>query len=105
MPLLAKENLAKNSKILIPQIKEHFEKLKKYHKDNNMIIPQKFIKLYAKHLVAGNPLELKLPPFTRNCKQGTRLIAETNGNNVKELDNPQCYFLTSLGRLWRALRD
>jgi hypothetical protein len=55
MPLSAKENLAKNSKILIPQIKEHLKTLKKYHKDNNMIIPQKFNKLYAKHLEAGNP--------------------------------------------------
>jgi hypothetical protein len=81
-PLLAKKNLSKNNKILIPQIKEHFKKLKKYHKDNNMIMPQKFIKLYAKHLEAGTPLELKLPPVTRNCKQGTRLIAEPNGNNV-----------------------
>ena len=55
MPLAAKENLSKNNKILIPQIKEHFKKLTKYHKDNNIILPQKFIKLYAKHLEAGIP--------------------------------------------------
>jgi hypothetical protein len=55
MPLAAKENLSKNNKILIPQIKEHFKKLTKYHKDNNILLPQKFIKLYAKHLEAGIP--------------------------------------------------
>jgi hypothetical protein len=55
MPLAAKENLAKNAKILIPQIKEHLETLKKYHKENNIIMPQNFIKLYAKYLEAGNP--------------------------------------------------
>jgi superfamily II DNA helicase RecQ len=55
MPLAAKENLSKNNKILIPQIKDHFKKLTKYHKDNNILLPQKFIKLYAKHLEAGTP--------------------------------------------------
>ncbi len=57
MPLAAKENLSKNNKILPQQIKEHFETLKKYHKDNNIILPDKFINLYAKHLAAGIPLE------------------------------------------------
>lgn len=57
MPLSAKENLAKNSKIILPQIKEHYEKLKIYHKNNNLPLPQKFINLYAKHLEAGIPLE------------------------------------------------
>ena len=55
MPLAVKENLAKNNKILIPQIKEHLKLLKKYHKENKITLPQKFIKLYAKHLEAGNP--------------------------------------------------
>jgi hypothetical protein len=55
MPLAAKENLAKNNKILLPQLKEHYENLQKYHKENNMKMPQKFINLYAKHLEAGNP--------------------------------------------------
>lgn len=55
MPLAAKENLAKNNKILLPQIKEHYENLEKYHKENNMKMPQKFINLYAKHLEAGIP--------------------------------------------------
>ena len=57
MPLAANENLSKNNKILPQQIKQHFDTLKTYHKDNNIILPLKYINLYAKHLVAGNPLE------------------------------------------------
>jgi len=57
MPLSVQENLTKNSKILIPQIKQHIKLLKKYHKENKITLPQKFIKLYAKHLEAGIPLE------------------------------------------------
>ena len=57
MPLSAKENLAKNAKILLPQIKEHQQKLQEYHQKNNMILPQKFVDLYAKYLAAGIPLE------------------------------------------------
>ena len=57
MPLSVKENLSKNNKILIPQIKQHIKLLKKYHKENKITLPQKFIKLYAKHLEAGIPLE------------------------------------------------
>jgi hypothetical protein len=57
MPLSAKENLAKNAKILVPQIKEHYQKLQEYHQNNNMPLPQKFVNLYAKHLAAGIPLE------------------------------------------------
>ena len=55
MPLAAKENLSKNNKILIPQIKQHLETLIKYHKDNKITMPQKFKKLYAKYLEAGIP--------------------------------------------------
>ena len=57
MPLSVKENLTKNNKILPQQIKKHVKTLKKYHKENNIELPQKFTKLYAKHLEAGNPLE------------------------------------------------
>jgi hypothetical protein len=57
MPLLAKENLSKNNKILKPQIEQHLEKLKKYHLDNSIELPQIYIDLFAKHLAAGNPLE------------------------------------------------
>jgi hypothetical protein len=55
MPLLAKENLSKNNKILKPQIEQHLEKLKKYHLDNSIELPQIYIDLFAKHLAAGNP--------------------------------------------------
>jgi len=61
MPLSAKENLSKNNKILIPQIEQHLEKLKEYHLENKLDLPQVFIDLFAKHLVAGNPLEPSLP--------------------------------------------
>ena len=57
MPLLAKENLAKNNKILKPQIKTHLEKLISYHIENSIELPQIYIDLFAKHLAAGNPLE------------------------------------------------
>ena len=61
MPLLAQENLSKNNKILIPQVKEHYAFLSEYHKNKNMTMPQSFIDLFAKHLVAGIPLEPSLP--------------------------------------------
>jgi hypothetical protein len=47
MPLSAKENLSKNNKILIPQIEQHLEKLKKYHLENKLDLPQVFIDLFA----------------------------------------------------------
>ena len=61
MPLSAKENLSKNNKILKPQIEQHLEKLKEYHLENKLDLPQVFIDLFAKYLVAGNPLEPSLP--------------------------------------------
>lgn len=57
MALSAKENLSKNNKIIIEQIEQHYKKLVKYHTENKIKMPQKYIDLYAKHLVAGNPLE------------------------------------------------
>jgi hypothetical protein len=57
MPLSCRENLSKNNKILPEQVKIHFEKLKKYHLENNLDLPQEYIDLFAKHLVAGSPLE------------------------------------------------
>ena len=57
MPLLAKENLAKNRKILKPQVEQHLAALKSYHIENNIELPQIYIDLFAKHLAAGNPLE------------------------------------------------
>ena len=57
MPLAAKENLAKNNRILVSQIEQHYNHLLEYHKEHNIEMPQVFIELFAKHLVAGNPLE------------------------------------------------
>jgi len=61
MPLSAKDNLSKNSKILLPQIEQHLEKLKEYHLENKLDLPQVFIDLFAKYLVDGKPLKLSLP--------------------------------------------
>ena len=61
MPLSVKENLMKNSKILKPQIEQHYKKLVEYHLENKLDLPQVFIDLFAKYLDAGNPLELSLP--------------------------------------------
>uniref|UniRef100_A0A6C0IHH7 Uncharacterized protein n=1 Tax=viral metagenome TaxID=1070528 RepID=A0A6C0IHH7_9ZZZZ len=57
MPLLAKENLSKNNKILKPQIEQHLKNLISYHIENSIELPQIYIDLFAKHLAAGNPLE------------------------------------------------
>ena len=62
MPLSAKENLSKNNKILTPQIEQHLEKIKEYHLENKLDLPQVFIDLFAKYLVDGNPLKPSLPP-------------------------------------------
>ena len=48
MPLLAFENLSKNNKIIIPQIKSHYDKLVEYHNINNIEFPQEFIELFNK---------------------------------------------------------
>jgi len=61
MPLSAKENLSKNSKIIIPQIQQHSAHLLEYHKEKKIDFPQTFIDLFAKHLDAGTPLEPSLP--------------------------------------------
>jgi len=57
MPLSVKENLSKNNKIIKEQIENHYKKLVEYHIENNLDLPQVFIDLFAKHLVAGSPLE------------------------------------------------
>lgn len=57
MPLLAKENLSKNNKIVKPQIEQHLKTLKTYHIDNSIELPQLYIDLFAKYLAAGIPLE------------------------------------------------
>lgn len=57
MPLLAKENLAKNAKIVPKQIEQHLLYLKKYHEEKNIELPQEFVDLFAKHLVDGKSLK------------------------------------------------
>jgi uncharacterized protein (DUF983 family) len=61
MPLDAKDNLKKNSKLDLSQIEQHYKKLSDYHKQKNIELPQVFIDLFAKRLVAGTPLEPSLP--------------------------------------------
>ena len=57
MPLSCKENLSKNNKIIKEQVEQHYKKLVEYHLENKLDLPQVFIDLFAKHLVAGIPLE------------------------------------------------
>ena len=57
MALSAKDNLTKNNRILQTQIESHLHKLINYHRENNKELPKKYIELFAKHLVAGSPLE------------------------------------------------
>ena len=71
MPLSAKENLTKNNRIDVSQIEQHSHHLLEYHKQQNIEMPQIFIELFAKYLVAGIPLEPSLPL--------------TNGNICEEL--------------------
>lgn len=69
MPLLASENLSKNNKIIIPQIKNHYKKLIEYHNKNNIDFPQEFIELFARYLDAGSSLEPLLPPTIGNVSR------------------------------------
>jgi len=57
MPLSCQENLKKNNKIIKLQIEQHYKKLVEYHLENKLDLPQVYIDLFAKHLVAGSPLE------------------------------------------------
>lgn len=61
MPLIARENLVKNNKIIPIQIKQHILKLDEFHAQNNIEFPNIFRELFAKHLDAGSPLEPSLP--------------------------------------------
>jgi len=57
MPLASKENLSKHNKIIKTQIEQHYKHLIDYHKENKLDLPQVYIDLFTKHLVAGSPLE------------------------------------------------
>ncbi len=57
MPLSSEENLKKNNKIITSQVEEHYNILVEYHAEKKLDLPQVYIDLFAKHLVAGSPLE------------------------------------------------
>lgn len=61
MPLSVKENLSKNNRINTLQIELHHKHLLEYHTKHNIELPEEFNELFAKHLVAGTPLEPSLP--------------------------------------------
>ena len=54
MPLAVKENLSKNNKIIRSQIEQHVKNLQEYHTENKIKLPQEYIDLFARHLVAGS---------------------------------------------------
>ena len=66
MPLLAKENLSKNNKIIKTQIEQHYHHLLEYHTKYNIELPELYHNLFAKYLVAGIPLEPSLPLINGN---------------------------------------
>ena len=68
-PLYSKENLSKNNKIIRSQVEQHYKKLVEYHLENELDLPQVFIDLFARYLVAGNPLELLLPLTDGNIRE------------------------------------
>jgi hypothetical protein len=55
IPLLVRENLSKNNRLISSQIEQHLEKLNSYHKEKNIEMPQEFIDLFAKCLVVRGP--------------------------------------------------
>ena len=57
MPLSCKENLIKNNKIIKLQVELHYKNLLDYHLEHTLDLPQVYIDLFAKYLVAGSPLE------------------------------------------------
>lgn len=61
MPLSPSENLSKNSKIIKSQVEQHYRTLIEYHTQNKLDLPQVYIDLFAKHLVAGSSWEPLLP--------------------------------------------
>ena len=69
MPLLAKKNLSKNNKIILPQIEQHYNHLLDYNIKYNIEMPKEFIDLFAKYLVAGIPLEPSLPLTNGNISE------------------------------------
>lgn len=50
-------NMSKNDKIDAIQIANHYKKLKNFHKENNIHIPDNIIELYTRYLKCGNLLK------------------------------------------------
>lgn len=62
MPLTSSENLKKNNRIIKEQVEEHLEKLKKYHAEKNIKLPQIYIDLFCDtSKLTGTSLEPSLP--------------------------------------------
>lgn len=55
VPLLVNDNFKKGTNIYPLQIEQHYKKLVEYHLENKLDLPQVYINLFAKHLVAGSP--------------------------------------------------
>jgi hypothetical protein len=55
-PLLARDNLAKNNRILSSQIEQHLSKLNEYHITHNIEFPIEFSNLFATRPNCGKPL-------------------------------------------------
>lgn len=58
MPLEKEINMSKHDSLIPKQIKKHVKNLIKFHSEKNMKLDEDYMKLFAKHLVAGTPLEL-----------------------------------------------
>jgi len=69
MPLSPEKNLSKSNKIIILQIEQHYKNLVDYHIKNSIEMPQIFIDLFARYLVAGIPLEPSLLLLDGNIKK------------------------------------
>jgi hypothetical protein len=60
-PLLARENLAKNNRIIPSQVEHHLAKLEEYHKTHNIDFPLKFSNLFATQSNCGKSPKPSLP--------------------------------------------
>jgi hypothetical protein len=95
-PVLKNDNLRKNKHVTLEECQQHLEKVKKYIEIRNLDDECEYVNHlssfcvnFAKHLVAGNTLESSDTTSSEKSEEGTRLIAEPNGNNSEELVNPQ----------------
>jgi hypothetical protein len=86
MPLSVYENLSKSNKLIQSQIEQHYQTLLLYHKEKNIDFPQEFKDLYVQHdQIAGNHLRaLTTTSLSETTEEGTRVMTETNGKNVKD---------------------